>query len=333
MSDCYSREELIVKPLPAEISEGIRQAIEEYTRSLVARNYSTKTIPLRRGHLAEFGLWLSHRGIIHLEDVTMHLLGEYQYWLHTHRRANGTLRAKSTQSQRLTALRVFFGFLWRSGRIVTNPALGLELPREEKPLPKPVFTAAEVEMILAQPDLTTLLGIRDRAILETLFATGIRRNELVHLTIDDIDRKNLTLRVRRGKGKRGRIVPISERALSWIDRYLEVRPIAIDDEDQQVLFLTTRQRQACGSMNITKSVRGYVEAAGIGKTGSCHMFRATTATMMLESGADIRFVQEMLGHAKITTTQIYTRVSISALQRVYAQTHPSAKPHNPLAAL
>jgi integrase/recombinase XerD len=219
---------------------------------------------------------------------------------------------------------MLFRFLARAGRIASNPAHYWELPRAEKPLPNPALTRDEVERVLAQPDINTAHGLRDRAILETLFATGIRRLELVRLQVGDIDMLAHTLRVRRGKGKRGRVVPISDRAVSWISRYLAVRPKPSNDQDADVLFLTKRG-EMCGSVDLTRRARDYVRAAGIGKTGSCHIFRATTATLMLESGADIRFVQEMLGHAKITTTQIYTRVSISALQRVYERTHPSAE--------
>jgi integrase/recombinase XerD len=323
MSDQYSREELVRQAIRGDVGLAVRTAIEEYTDYLIVRNYSVKTIDVRRGHLAEFGSWLHGQGIEAPEDVTRRVLAQYQTWMHSRPLSHGRTRAISTQSQRLTTLRTFFRFLVHSEGIASNPALHLELPRPERPLPTPVLTREEVERVLAQPDTGTVCGMRDRAVMETLFATGIRRNELIQLTIDDVDGERRTLTVRRGKGKRGRMVPISERALGWIHRYLAVRP-APTGEATRVLFLTMRG-QMCGSVTLSRTVRGYVEAAGLGKSGSCHIFRATTATLMLESGIDIRFIQEMLGHAKLTTTQIYTRVSIGALHHVYAQSHPSAR--------
>ena len=323
MSDRYSRRDLCTPVLSCDPDQPLRMALEEYRRSLIVRNYSVRTIELRIGHLAELLGWLSEHGVVRPDQVSRDALEGYQQWLHTAHLANGKTRAVSTQGQRLIAVRTFFRFLARTGRIPDNPAMHLELPRVEKPLPKPVLTRAEVELVLAQPDLTASSGIRDRAIMETLFATGIRRQELAWLQMGDVNHEGRTLAVQRGKGKRGRVVPISERALLWIDRYLAVRPAPASASEAGVLFLTSRGHMF-GLIHLSRSIKGYIESAKINKKGSCHTFRATAATMMLEGGADIRFVQEMLGHAKITTTQLYTRVSIGALQRVYERTHPSA---------
>ena len=173
---------------------------------------------------------------------------------------------------------------------------------------------------LLTPDL---LAPRDRAILETFYSTGIRRLELIHLGLYDIDLDRGTLMVRHGKGKRDRMLPIGERAVAWVEKYLnEVRPELATAQSEQALFLTN-----LGTLfhpnRLTALVRNYINATNIGKKGSCHLFRHSMATHMLENGADIRFIQAMLGHARMDTTQIYTQVSIKKLKEVHTLTHPA----------
>ena len=200
------------------------------------------------------------------------------------------------------------------------------MPRVERRLPKAILSVGEVERILAQPDVTTPLGIRDRAMLETLYSTGIRRLELTQLSIFAVDHERGTLLIRQGKGKKDRLIPIGERAVAWIDKYvLEARAQLAVPPDNGVLFLTEDGEWLAPSY-LTYLVRRYVEAAKIeGKRGSCHLFRHSMATLMLEGGADIRFIQQMLGHSDLQATQIYTQVSIRKLKEVHSLTHPSAK--------
>jgi integrase/recombinase XerD len=291
---------------------------------MVYRNYSIRTINLREDHLAEFARWLQARGIAQSGQVTPRLLEEYHRWLHAFRKANGQPRSVLNQYQRIHAVRCLFRFLTKSGRIPFNPAADLELPRLGKPLPKRVLAEQEVERLLAQPDLSRFDGIRDRAILETLFATAIRRAELANLRIGDIDLVSQTLIVRAGKNKRDRVVPVSDRAVAWLDRYLSgARWMFKPDLDDGTLFLT-RFKEPIGLKWLTQMVGQYLACAGLPRLGGCHIFRHTAATLMLDKGADLRFIQEMLGHSSIETTQRYTRVSIASLRRVYEQTHPSA---------
>jgi len=203
------------------------------------------------------------------------------------------------------------------------PASELELPRLERRLPKHVLTIRESETVLATTNVSEPLGLRDRAILETLYSTGIRRMEVVNLKLYDMDVDRGTLMVRQGKGKKDRMVPIGKRAIGWIEKYLtEVRPRLIIDPNDVTLFLT-HLGQGFTTNRLTQLVREYVDAADIGKRGSCHLFRHTMATLMLENGADIRFIQAMLGHAKLETTQIYTQVSIRKLKEIHEATHPA----------
>jgi len=161
--------------------------------------------------------------------------------------------------------------------------------------------------LLAVPDLKTGIGIRDRAILETLYSTGIRGLELIHLKLYDVDTERGTIMIRQGKGKKDRMLPIGARALAWIVKYRDdVRPELACGADDGTLFLTTLG-EAFAPNRLTQMVREYVDAADTGKRGSCHLFRHTMATLMLENGADMRYIQAMLGHAELSTTQIYTR--------------------------
>ena len=216
-------------------------------------------------------------------------------------------------------------WLVRQNYLLANPASELELPKLEKRLPKHVLTIAEADCVLCQPDTDGDLGVRDRAILETLYSTGMRRMELIGLCIYDLDVDRGTIMIRQGKGKKDRMVPIGERALDWIDRYVtDVRPTLVLEPDNGTLYLTS-QGEAFSPNRLTQLARTYVNAAELGKTGACHLFRHTMATLMLEGGADVRFIQEMLGHASLETTQIYTQVSIRRLKQIHAMTHPSAK--------
>jgi integrase/recombinase XerD len=208
--------------------------------------------------------------------------------------------------------------------LLHNPASEIELPRLPKPLPR-VLTASEAELILHQPNVADPVGIRDRAMLEVFYSTGMRRTELLRLRLYDVDREAGIVTIREGKGKKDRVIPIGERAVAWLDKYLDqARPRLATEPDDMTLFLTV-QGEPLGRTTLSYIIRQYVEAAGIGKHGACHLFRHTMATLMLEGGADIRFIQQMLGHARLDTTQIYTHVSIRMLKQIHSATHPAAQ--------
>jgi integrase/recombinase XerD len=186
-----------------------------------------------------------------------------------------------------------------------------------------VLNVGEVESVLATPDLDDPVGVRDRAIMEVLYSTGMRRSELAHLRLHDVDVDRGTVVIVQGKGRRDRMVPIGERALAWVDRYLlEVRPALVVPPDAGVLFLTVEGNDLTPD-HLTDRIGRYVRTA-TNKAGSCHTFRHTMATLMLEGGADIRHIQEILGHVQLSTTEIYTHVSIDALKAVHTRCHPGA---------
>ena len=217
-----------------------------------------------------------------------------------------------------------FRWLTRAGHILANPASELELPKLGLQLPRAILTVEEAERLMSAPDLGTTLGVRDRAILETLYSTGMRRSEVAHLGLYDITPAG-TVNIRRGKGRKDRVVPIGERALVWVEKYVtEVRPAFVVEPDEGFLFLTA-EGDWLSPEHVGRMVRGWIVAAGINKPGSAHMLRHTMATLMLEGGADIRIIQAILGHALLDTTQIYTHVAINQLKDVHRLTHPSSK--------
>jgi integrase/recombinase XerD len=296
-----------------------------YLEWLRSHNYSEATVVGRDAYLGLFLAWCEDRGLTRPNEITKPILERYQRHLYHHRKPNGQPLSFRSQYSRLIPVRALFKWLTRQNVLLYNPASELELPRLEHRLPKHVLTASEAEAVLAQPDVDDPLGVRDRAILETLYSTGMRRMEVVQLGLFDLDLERGTLMVRQGKGKKDRMVPIGERAAAWIEKYrADVRHQLVMEPDEGVLFLTA-DGERFSPNGMTALVRGYVVAADLGKRGACHLFRHTMATLMLEGGADIRFIQQMLGHVKLETTQIYTQVSIRQLKQIHTATHPSAK--------
>lgn len=276
---------------------GFPRLIGEFCEHMAARGYSQRTIGNRRHMLSFLVAWLAERGITRPAEVTRPVLESYQRHLFHYRKASGDPLSFRSQSQRLMAVRAFYKWAARQRHVLHNPASEIELPRAERRLPRPALTAAEAELVLARPGLDDPIGVRDRAILEVFYSTGIRRAELVHLAVTDIDHERQTLLVRQGKGRKDRLLPIGERALAWVRRYLaEVRPRLAAGDDDGTLFLTGNG-EPFGLDALTRLASGYVKASGVPKDGACHLFRHTMATLMLEGGADIRYIQAMLGHA------------------------------------
>ena len=294
---------------------------------MAARNYSPLTIEYRQRVVGAFIVWATTRHAIAPKDVSPQLLEQYQLHLFEYRRTkDGAPLAFRTQLVRLVAIRAFFKWMARSGVLARNPAADLELPRGEKRLPDNILTPDEVEAVFAAPDTSKLLGLRDRAILEVLYTTGMRRAELCQLRTFDVDYKRRLIMVRKGKGRKDRIVPAAERSLSWLCAYRDnCRPqLSVGAGGPDALFLNLRGRPL-KPVKLSERIASWVRASGINKRGSCHLFRHAAATHMLENGADIRFIQAMLGHESLDTTQIYTHVSIAKLAEVHSATHPGAR--------
>lgn len=296
-----------------------RHAFQEWAE---ARAYSAATVETRDRSIARFIVWADERGITRPADITRAVLERYQRHLFIARKADGAPLSLKTQESLLNPLRAWFKWLARENHILYNPASELILPRTPRQLPKVLLSVQDVETVLNQPDIGTAWGLRDRTILETLYSTGIRRMELTRLTLYDVDLAAGTVMVRQGKGAKDRLIPVGARACAWIARYVEeVRPQLATRSDELALFLTDYgepfEKNRLGDL-----VKRYMRHAGIPQ-GSCHAFRHACATHMLENGADIRFIQAMLGHSELSTTQIYTQVSIGKLKEIHAATHPA----------
>lgn len=299
--------------------------IDEWFRRLEERNYSDKTVAAHTWALRTFLKWSQDRDLRRPEQITKPILESYQRWLYRYRKPDGKPLGITTQRARLGAIQRFFTWLCKDNRLAANPAADLELPRKPyKSLPK-ALSLQEVQEVLNLPDVSDPLGIRDRTILELFYATGIRRSELVRIDVEDINPENGVLMIRKGKGGKDRVVPVGDRVLSWVNQYLEkCRPLLLVSLEEHALFLTG-YGERFNAQYIGNWVRRMMDKVGITSSGSCHLLRHSCATHMLENGADIRYIQQLLGHARLDTTQIYTDVSIAQLREVHTRTHPTAR--------
>jgi integrase/recombinase XerD len=314
----------VASATPPPAPTGWAEVIARYLEWLRLTHYAADTVHVRACYLRYFSAWAEARGITTPTRVTRGVLERYQRWLYQYRKRTGAPLSVWSQHGRLVAVKGLFRWLTKQRQLRANPAAELELPRvTAQRLPQPL-TEAEIAQVLAQPDVTTPTGLRDRALLETGYSTGLRRMELIRLRLYDLDLARGVCVIREGKGKKDRVVPIGERAVAWLEKYLDAaRPELVAEPDDGVVFLTSTGRPFHPN-HCSRLIRDYVAAAGIQKRGACHLLRHTMATGMLEHGADVRVIQEILGHARLTTTQLYTRVSIRLLKAVHTATHPAA---------
>lgn len=269
----------------------------------VEKNASPHTISSYRIDLEQFLDYI---------DITEVMPTRIRSWL-----ARFQGKAKATRLRKLSSLKTFFRYLVREGYIKTNPILGISGPKKDKKLPAFLDKVQVVKLIESPPD-NNLLGLRDRAILETLYSGGIRVSELVGLDVDDVDFISEALKVK-GKGKKERIVPIGSPAVSALKRYLDSR----GTRDIEVVF-TNRFGKRLTTRTVQRIVAKYMRKASLQGHISPHSLRHTFATHMLDAGSDLRSVQELLGHKSISTTQVYTHITPERLKRVYDKTHPRA---------
>lgn len=293
-------------------------AIEGFLYYLkVERARSDNTVQAYRRDLQQFAAWLGERGIPSPADVSHAHLVDYLVSLD-----EGGLGLRSIARAR-TSIRQLFKFLLREGLVEADPSTLIEAPRFPAPLPV-VLSGKQVEALLAAPDRTSPLGLRDAAMIELLYATGLRVTELVTLPWRAIDAEIGLLRVR-GKGDKERLVPVGEQALDLIRRYLrESRPQLDPDGTSPALFVN-RRGTPMTRQNFWQRLRGWAVAAGIPGKVSPHVLRHSFATHLLENGADLRALQAMLGHADISTTQIYTHVTQARLAALHARFHPRGR--------
>ena len=296
--------------------------MEQHFEWMLVTGYSADTIRARRIALKRFIVWCVERGLDRPQDITKPILERYQKHLFYYRKPDGNPLTLGTQFSCLAPLKSWFKWLARENHLLYNPASELQLPKTPKHLPRAILSIEEVEAILNQAEPNNAQGLRDRAMLEVLYSTGLRRMELPHLALYDVDLNRRLVFVREGKGRRDRVIPIGKRAAAWVEKYLrEARPELIVGKSEY-LFLSD-YGEAILPEYLAHKVKRYMEFAGVTKPGATHLFRHACATHMLEGGADIRYIQAMLGHANLQTTEIYTHVSIDKLREIHDATHPA----------
>lgn len=292
---------------------------ENYIESLRVRSFAPSTI---KSHVhAALSFFLATR-VNDVREVTREHIRSHAAMLSS----SGKWKT-STVRGRLLALKSFFAWLEMQDAILINPCMGLKLPSEEVRLPKRVLSFAEVREILAAPDTRTPKGKRDRALLELFYSSGIRLEEMQRLTVHDLDVNGGFIRVNRGKGGRGRVVPVGETACAALREYLPVRlhwlriskkPVITD-----ALWLSpVPPYHPIGTPGIYWTVKRNAARAGIKRIISPHLWRHTCATHLLNAGGNIVYVQRLLGHRQIKTTEIYTRVSVREMKQTHRKTHP-----------
>jgi integrase/recombinase XerD len=296
--------------------------IEDFAVWLKGIGRADGTLTHHRASLRLWGKYLDAQGVTELAQVTPQLVAGYQAWLYQARSRFGQPYTLQSQIGILNSLQVFCRHLVRCGKLLHNPAETIRLPKEPKKLPGQIFTPQEVKKLLNQPDTSTVLGFRDRTLYELLYSTGLRITEAIRLQVQDIDFDQRTVAVRDGKGGKDRIVPLGATARRHLAEYLQrVRPVLGHLHPSERVFLN-RCGRPFGKSGLLKKLQLYAARARIKKHVTVHTFRHTLATEMLRRGADLRQIQELLGHAKLRTTQIYTHIVKGELKRVQAHCHP-----------
>jgi integrase/recombinase XerD len=304
------------------IQEAVGAAVRAHLSAIRAEGMTNSTQDGRRHLLKSFVVFARSRGLSTMAALTTEEVHSYQ--LHVDQLRRCATISLGTVRNRLLALRQFLRWGFRTARLSVDLAQSIRLPRPAIRLPRDVLTLREAEQVLEGPAIASPLGLRDRAMLEVLFSSGLRRAELIGLDVADIDLDGSRVFIREGKGRRDRVVPLSARARGWILRYLDAaRPRLLQDAMSSALFINERHRRVSRTQ-VNHRFRGYLVASGVHKVGSCHIWRHTMATLMHDGGADIRDLQQMLGHADISTTAIYTRVSATRLAEVHRRTHPAS---------
>jgi integrase/recombinase XerC len=252
-----------------------------------------------------------------LRDVTPDQVKEFLAFLGTQS------YSKSTIARKLATLRSFYKFCMRRGIVSSHPLASIRTPKQEKRLPK-FLELDQITKLLNTPDDNTLLGARDKAMLEVLFSTGVRVSELVDLNFGDVDVEGQVIRVR-GKGKKQRTTPVGGTALAALKKYLDLRRVdaRAGAFDQQALFVN-KHGQRLSTRSVRRKLDKYLAEAGLDPSISPHTLRHSFATHMLNNGADLRSVQELLGHQSLSTTQIYTHLTTQRLKKAYDDAHPRA---------
>lgn len=305
---------VVAKPLELTPVPADTQLIAEYLDALwMEKGLSDNTQESYRRDLAQFAVWLNQQGQ-QLISADVALIQDY-----LDKRLQQKLSSR-TSARFLSCVRGFYRYLLRENRISENPVALVDNPKLSRPLPKSL-SETDVEALLAAPDLSDPIGLRDRTMLEVLYACGLRVTELVELTMPQINLRQNVVRVM-GKGSKERLIPMGEEAAAWLVRYLrEARPVLLNNMPDEVVFPSNRA-QPMTRQTFWYRIKYWATVAGIKKELSPHTLRHAFATHLLNHGADLRVVQLLLGHSDLSTTQIYTHVAKLRMKQQHAQHHP-----------
>ncbi len=314
-----------MKPLRYRLNppEKYRCFVDELDAHEEGIGLSKGTIDRHRRHWCLFLIFIEEKGIKGLYEVGSKDVLDYQRSLADALDCNGDKISLNERSRRLTVVKQLYRYLARKGELKQDPSRVIELPKMQRGLPKVLLTPKEISRLMAVPDIKTLIGLRDRAILEALYSTGVRTNELSHVKVNDVDFRNGFLRINQPKGGIAfqRVVPIGDGALKYIDRYIKESRKKMRIIDKDYIFLNYKGTRFSKSA-IYRMFKNHCVTSGIRKNVSPHCFRIACATGMLQRKADIRYVQEQLGHRSLQSTQIYARVVPMDLKNVHRMTHP-----------
>lgn len=307
-------------------SHSIRKAANEFLDHLHQRGLSPRTVYHQYHFLKRFIGWCDQHRIHNLLSLTLSNLEAYQVWLNQVEIGLKETRLQAGSIQKnLQTIKRFIKWCTTVGKLFENPAvywdLGISKPSQPSQLTE-CLTETEINKVLSFPDPITKLGLRDKTILEVFYSTGIRKSELIHLDLADIDFTSGIVNVRKAKGSNQRLVPIGERALEWTKTYLKRSRSRLEKHPHPALFLAQGSKRI-GTDPITQTIRKAKARFQIQKWGNAHLIRHTMATLMLKNGADLRVIQEILGHSNIQTTTLYTHLDITHLKKIHQQTHPA----------
>ena len=294
-----------------------------YRQQLEMLNYSPHTLRVNEFYFNRFAEFLAEVKLADVQAVTPSTLQDFQRWIFYQPTRQGTARSIGSQNHIVIAIRNFFEFLAQEGYLAGNPAKGLRLAREPDTLPKNILTPEEARRLIEAPDTQTLIGYRDRALLEVLYATGIRKQELRNLNVADVNLEEELLRVNKGKGGKDRVVPLSRIACQYLENYLKaVRPELAKGRPSEKLFISIRDGLPIGEHGIDRLLAKYARKLRLKKHVTCHLWRHSCATHLLKNNANLRHVQEMLGHKSLATTERYLRLTITDLKEAHRKFHP-----------
>ena len=304
----------------------INSLLNIYKKELIKRSFTEGSIQTYLDDVRFFLRFLLKNNISDLREITKQTINDYQNYLFYYKTRNKKTLHSSTQSRKLIIVKAFLQSMADLSLILFNPASDIELPRQEKRLPRNILKFKEIEKIESMINNKDLLEFRDKMIIEIFYTTGIRVTELLNIRLNDIDIEDKILHIHKGKGGKSRSIPLLPSTVKLIKKYInQVRSKLINRQQSKYLLCTGSGDKIKYKAKINQIIKKYCKKANIKKNITTHSFRSSFATELLKNGASIRHIQRLLGHERLRTTQIYTQVSIEDLKKIHSQCHPFEK--------